>query len=208
MEDVLDVYQRPYDPKRPQVCMDETSKQLLADGQPPLPVQPGHPERYDYEYEREGVANLFLFVEPFAGKRHVLVTDRRTRLDWAEAMRELSDVHYPEAEIIVVVMDNLNTHSPASFYEAFEPEEAHRLANRFEFHYTPKHGSWLNMAEIEFSALGRQGLDRRIPNKACLAAEVHTWQEERNASVVKVLWRFTTADARIKLAHLYPRIHL
>lgn len=208
MEDVLDVYQRPYDPKRPQVCMDETSKQLLADGQPPLPVQPGHPERYDYEYEREGVANLFLFVEPLAGKRHVLVTDRRTRLDWAEAMRELSDVHYPEAEVIVVVMDNLNTHSPASFYEAFEPEEAHRLANRFEFHYTPKHGSWLNMAEIEFSALGRQCLDRRIPNKACLAAEVHAWQEERNASVVKVLWRFTTADARIKLAHLYPRIQL
>ena len=208
MEDVLDVYQRPYDPKRPQVCMDETSKQLLADGQPPLPVQPGHPERYDYEYEREGVANLFLFVEPLAGKRHVLVTDRRTRLDWAKAMRELSDVHYPEAEVIVVVMDNLNTHSPASFYEAFEPEEAHRLANRFEFHYTPKHGSWLNMAEIEFSALARQCLDRRIPNKACLAAEVRTWQEERNASVVKVLWRFTTADARIKLAHLYPRIQL
>ena len=208
MEDVLDVYQRPYYPKRPQVCMDETSKQLLADGQPPLPVQPGHPERYDYEYEREGVANLFLFVEPLAGKRHVLVTDRRTRLDWAKAMRELSDVHYPEAEVIVVVMDNLNTHSPASFYEAFEPEEAHRLANRFEFHYTPKHGSWLNMAEIEFSALARQCLDRRIPNKACLAAEVRTWQEERNASVVKVLWRFTTADARIKLAHLYPRIQL
>ncbi len=208
MEDVLDVYQRPYDPKRPQVCMDETSKQLLADVQPPLPVQPGQKERYDYEYEREGVANLFMFVEPLVGKRHVKVTDRRTKVDWAEAMRELSDVYYPEAEVIVVVLDNLNTHSPASFYEAFEPEEAHRLANRFEFHYTPKHGSWLNMAEIEFSALGRQCLDRRIPDKACLAAEVHTWEEERNASVVKVLWRFTTADARIRLAHLYPRIQL
>jgi hypothetical protein len=208
MEDVLDVYQRPYDRKRPQVCMDETSKQLLADVQPPLPAQPGQKERYDYEYEREGVANLFLFVEPLVGKRHVKVTDRRTKVDWAQAMRELSDVYYPEAEVIVVVLDNLNTHSPASFYEAFEPEEAHRLANRFEFHYTPKHGSWLNMAEIEFSALGRQCLDRRIPDKACLAAEVHSWEEERNASVVKVLWRFTTADARIKLAHLYPRIHL
>jgi hypothetical protein len=208
MEDVLDVYQRPYDPKRPQVCMDETSKQLLANVQTPLPAQPGQKERYDYEYEREGVANLFLFVEPLVGKRHVKVTDRRTKVDWAEAMRELSDVYYPEAEVIVVVLDNLNTHSPASFYETFEPEEAHRLANRFEFHYTPKHGSWLNMAEIEFSALGRQCLDRRIPDKARLAAEVHIWEEERNASVVKVLWRFTTADARIKLAHLYPRIQL
>ncbi len=208
MEDVLDVYQRPYDPKRPQVCMDETSKQLLADVQPPLPAQPGQRERYDYEYEREGVANLFLFVEPLAGKRHVKVTDRRTKVDWAEAMRELSDVYYPEAEVIVVVLDNLNTHSPASFYEAFAPEEAHRLANRFEFHYTPKHGSWLNMAEIEFSALGRQCLAHRIPDKVCLIAEVRTWEDERNASVVKVLWRFTTADARIKLAHLYPRIQL
>ncbi len=208
MEDVLDVYQRPYDPKRPQVCMDETSKQLLADVQPPLPAQPGQPERYDYEYEREGVANLFLFVEPLAGKRHVKVTDRRTKVDWAEAMRELSDVYYPEAEVIVVVLDNLNTHSPASFYEAFAPEEAHRLANRFEFHYTPKHGSWLNMAEIEFSALGRQCLAQRIPDKACLTAELRIWEDERNASVVKVLWRFTTADARIKLAHLYPRIQL
>ncbi len=206
MEDVLDVYQRAYDPKRPQVCMDETSKQLLADVQASIPAKPGQPERYDYEYEREGVANLFMFVEPLAGKRHVKVTDRRTKVDWAEAMRELSDVYYPEAELIVVVLDNLNTHSPASFYEAFEPEEAHRLANRFEFHYTPKHGSWLNMAEIEFSALGRQCLARRIPDKTHLTTEVGAWEEERNASVVKVLWRFTTADARIKLAHLYPRI--
>lgn len=208
MEDVLDVYHRPYDPKRPQVCMDEASKQLLAEVRRPMRAQPGQPERYDYEYEREGVANLFMFMEPLAGKRHVKVTDRRTKVDWAEAMRDLADVYYPEAEVIVVVLDNLNTHSPASFYDAFEPEEAHRLARRFEFHYTPKHGSWLNMAEIELSALGRQCLARRIPDKVLLTTEVSAWQEERNASVVKVLWRFTTADARIKLAHLYPRIQL
>ena len=208
MEDVLDVYQRPYDPARPQVCMDETNKQLLADVRPPLPAQPAQPERYDYEYAREGVANLFLFVEPLVGRRQVRVTHRRTKIDWAEAMRELSDVDYPEAEVIVVVLDNLNTHSTASFYEAFEPEEAHRLAKRFEFHYTPKHGSWLNMAEIELSALGRQCLARRIPDPACLSREVSAWEKERNASVVKVQWRFTTADARIKLAHLYPRIQV
>ena len=188
--------------------MDETSKQLLADGQPSLPVQPGQPQRYDYEYEREGVANLFMFVEPLAGKRHARVTDRRTKLDWAHAMRELSDVYYPEADVIVVVLDNLNTHSPASFYEAFEPAEAHRLANRFEFHYTPKHGSWLNIAEIELSALGRQCLARRIPDKTRLISEVDAWEKERNASVVKVHWRFTTADARIRLAHLYPKIQV
>lgn len=208
MEDVLDVYHRPYDPKRPQVCMDEASKQLLAEVRRPIRAQPGQPERYDYEYEREGVANLFMFMEPLAGKRHVKVTDRRTKVDWAEAMRDLADVYDPEAEMIVVVLDNLNTHSPASFYDAFEPEEAHRLARRFEFHYTPKHGSWLNMAEIELSALGRQCLARRIPDKVLLTTEVSAWQEERNASVVKVLWRFTTADARIKLAHLYPKIQL
>jgi hypothetical protein len=208
MEDVLDVYQRPYDPKRPQVCMDETSKQLLADVQTALPVQPGRPERYDYEYVREGVANLFMFVEPLAGKRHVQVTDRRTKVDWAHAMRDLSDLDYPDADVIVIVLDNLNTHSPASFYEAFAPEEAHRLANRFEFHYTPKHGSWLNIAEIELSALGRQCLARRIPDKTSLTSEIDAWEINRNASVVKVHWRFTTADARIKLAHLYPRIQV
>jgi hypothetical protein len=208
MEDVLDVYKRQYDPKRPQVCMDETTKQLLADGQEPLPAKPGHPERYDYEYEREGVANLFMFFEPLAGKRHVKVTDRRTKKDWAEAMRELSDVYYPDAEIIVVVLDNLNTHSPASFYEAFEPEEARRLVNRFEFHHTPKHGSWLNMAEIELSVLARQCLAGRIPNKEVLTSEVTAWEVERNNSVVKVHWRFTTADARIKLKSLYPKIEV
>jgi hypothetical protein len=208
MEDVLDVYKRPYDPKRPQVCMDETTKQLLADGREPLPEKPGHPERYDYEYEREGVANLFMFFEPLAGKRHVKVTDHRTKKDWAEAMRELSDVYYPDAEVIVVVLDNLNTHSPASFYEAFEPEEARRLVNRFEFHHTPKHGSWLNMAEIELSVLSRQCLAGRISNKEILASEVGAWEAERNTSVVKVHWRFTTADARIKLKSLYPKIEL
>ena len=208
MEDVLDVYQRPYDPKRPQVCMDETSKQLLADVQTALPVQPGRPERYDYEYVREGVANLFMFVEPLAGKRHVQVTDRRTKVDWAHAMRDLSDLDYPDADVIVVVLDNLNTHSPASFYEAFAPEEVHRLANRFEFHYTPKHGSWLNIAEIELSALGRQCLARRIADKTSLTSEIDAWEKNRNASVIKVQWRFTTADARIKLAHLYPRIQV
>jgi hypothetical protein len=208
MEDVLDVYKRPYNPKRPQVCMDETTKQLLIDGQEPLPAKPSHPERYNYEYEREGVANFFMFFEPLAGKRHVKVTDRRTKKDWAEAMRELSDVYYPDAEIIVVVLDNLNTHSPASFYEAFEPEEARRLVNRFEFHHTPKHGSWLNMAEIELGVLARQCLSGRIPNKETLATEVTAWEVERNASVVKVQWRFTTADARIKLKSLYPKIEL
>ena len=208
MEDVLEVYTRPYDPKRPQVCMDETSKQLLAHTQEPLPMQPGQSERYDYEYVRQGVANLFMFVEPLAGKRQVKVTERRTKIDWAEAMRELADVHYPEAETIVVVLDNLNTHSPASFYEAFEPDEARRLATRFEFHYTPKHGSWLNMAEIELSALSRQCLAGRIAEQETLVSETKAWEEERNASVVKVHWRFTTADARIKLAHLYPRIQV
>ncbi len=148
MEDVLDVYKRPYDPKRPQICMDETSKQLLADTREPIPMKPGNPERYDYEYKRKGVANLFMFCEPLRGKRTVKVTEQRTRIDWALALKEIADEEYPDAEVIVLVMDNLNTHSPASFYEAFEPQEARRLTNRFEIHYTPKHGSWLNMAEI------------------------------------------------------------
>lgn len=208
MEDVLEVYQRPYDPKRPQVCMDETCKQLLSDTRAPVPVTSGFPERYDYEYKREGVANLFMFSEPLVGKRHVKVTAHRTRQDWASAMKELADIYYPEAEVIVIVMDNLNTHSPASFYEAFEPEEALRLTNRFEFHYTPKHGSWLNMAEIELSVLSRQCLDRRIPDQITLQREIRAWEDERNAQVVKVLWRFTTADARIKLKHLYPLIEV
>ena len=208
MEDVLEVYKRPYDPKRPQVCMDEISKQLLADTREPIPAKPGSPERFDYEYKREGVSNIFIFFEPLTGKRHVKVTDRRTRVDWAVAMKELSDDYYSEADMIDIVMDNLNTHSPASFYEAFEPEEALRLANRFEFHHTPKHGSWLNMAEIELSVLSRQCLDRRIPSQEFLKSEVKAWQDERNDQIVKVQWRFTTADARIKLKHLYPQIQV
>jgi len=188
--------------------MDETTKQLVADILEPIPAQPGQVERIDYEYKREGVADLFMFFEPLAGKRFVKVTDRRTRKDWAEAMRDLSDVIYPQAEKIVIVMDNLNTHSPASFYETFEPEEARRLTNRFEFHLSPKHGSWLNMAEIELGILIRQCLSRRISDKTILASEVTAWQNDRNAKVVSVDWRFTTADARIKLKYLYPVIHL
>jgi hypothetical protein len=208
MEDVLEVYTRPYDPKRPQVCMDETTKQLVSDILESIPTQPGQVERIDYEYKREGVADLFMFFEPLAGKRFVNVTDHRTRKDWAEAMRNLSDVIYPQAEKIVIVMDNLNTHSPASFYEAFEPEEARRLTNRFEFHFSPKHGSWLNMAEIELGILIRQCLSRRIPDKSMLVSEVNAWQKDRNSKVVSVDWRFTTADARIKLKYLYPVIHV
>ena len=208
MEDVLEVYTQPYNPNRPQVCMDETSKQLLSDLREPISVQPGQPRREDYEYKREGVADLFMFFEPLAGKRFVKVTDQRTRKDWAHAMQNLSDVIYPQAEKIVIVMDNLNTHSPASFYETFEPEEARRLVNRFEFHYTPKHGSWLNMAEIELGVLIRQCLTRRIADKTTLEREVSAWQKDRNAKVVKVDWRFTTADARIKLKYLYPVIHV
>ena len=208
MEDVLEVYTRPYDPKRPQVCMDETTKQLVADILEPIPTQPGQVERIDYEYKREGVADLFMFFEPLAGKRFVNVTDHRTRKDWAEAMRDLSDVIYPQAEKIVIVMDNLNTHSPASFYATFEPEEARRLTNRFEFHFSPKHGSSLNMAEIELGILIRQCLSRRISNKTLLVSEVTAWQMDRNANVVSVDWRFTTADARIKLKYLYPVIHV
>jgi len=186
MEDVLEVYTRPYDPKRPQVCMDETTKQLVADILEPIPAQPGQVERIDYEYKREGVADLFMFFEPLAGKRFVNVTDRRTRKDWAEAMRNLSDVIYPQAEKIVIVMDNLNTHSPASFYETFEPEEARRLTNRFEFHFSPKQGSWLYMAEIELGILIHQCLTRRIANKATFLCEVNTWKIDRNAKAVSV----------------------
>ena len=208
MEDVLEVYIRPYDPQRPQVCKDETTKQLFEDIRDPLPLQPGQPERVDYEYRRQGVGDLFMFFQPRQGKRHVKVTDQRTRKDWAQAMRELSDIHYPQAEKIIVVMDNLNTHSPASFYETFEPDEARRLINRFEFHFTPKHGSWLNMAEIELSALARQCLSQRIPDQGTLASEVKAWEKDRNSKVVKVDWQFTTTDARIRLKHLYPEIHV
>jgi hypothetical protein len=207
MEDVLSVYTRRYDPRFPQVCMDEASKQLLRDAREGEEVRPGSAKREDYEYKREGVANLFLFCEPLCGQRWVAVTEHRTRVDWAYQIKELVDVRYPEAERIVLVMDNLNTHSPSSLYEVFAPAEAKRLADKLELHYTPKHGSWLNMAEIEFSVLSRQCLDRRVPDMATLAAEVAAWQERRNAAERSITWRFTTEDARIKLKKLYPSIH-
>ncbi len=206
MEDVLDVYHRPYDPRFPQVCMDETSKQLVGETRTPLPATPRRPARIDYEYERRGVRNLFLFVEPLRGWRHVQVTERRTKQDWARAIQDLVDVHYPKAERIVLVLDNLNTHVGSALYETFPPAEARRLLDRLELHYTPLHGSWLNMAEIELSILARQCLDRRIPDQATLIREVAAWETERNAMQATVHWRFTTADARIKLKHLYPVI--
>jgi hypothetical protein len=207
MEDVLEVYTRPYDPRAPQVCMDETSKQLLREPRAPLPAEPGQPARVDYEYERGGVANLFLFCEPLRGQRWVSVTDQRTKVDWAQEIKQLVDVRYPDAERIVLVMDNLNTHSPASLYEAFPPAEAKRLADKLEIHPTPKHGSWLNVAEIELSVLSRQCLDRRLPDFATLEREVTAWQDRRNAAAIAVDWRFTTADARLKLKRLYPSLH-
>ena len=207
MEDVLGVYKRPYDPRFPLVCMDEVSKQVLRDTRAPLPMQPGKPQRQDYEYERGGVVNLFLFSEPIVGRRWVDVTEHRTRVDWAEQIKELVDERYPEAERIVLVMDNLNTHSPASLYEAFPPMEAKRLADKLEIHYTPKHGSWLNMAEIELSVLSRQCLDRRVPDFEALETQVEAWQRRRNNEGRKIDWRFTTEDARIKLKRLYPSLH-
>ncbi len=206
MEDVLELYHRPLDPKRPLVCMDEMRKQLLADSRPPWPMQAGKPERYDYEYVRHGTANVFMYFAPLLGWRHLKVSEQRTRRDWAEATRELIDRHFPEAETIVLVMDNLNTHTPAAFYEAFEPAEARRLAEKLEIHYTPKHGSWLNMAEIELSVLDRQCLDRRLPDQETVAQEAKAWETERNDRQMTVDWRFTTADARIKLKRLYPSI--
>jgi len=206
MEDVLEVYTRPFDPRRPQVCMDELSKQLVGETRTPCPAAPGQPARYDYEYIREGVANLFIFFEPLAGWREVKVTEQRTRVDWALAVRELVDVHYPQAEKVVLVLDNLNTHSIGSLYEAFPPAEARRLVEKLELHYTPKHGSWLNMAESELSILARQCLDRRIPNPEHLGHEVAAWQAERNQAQTAMHWRFTTADARIRLARLYPSL--
>jgi transposase len=203
----LDLYTRPVDPKHPLVCMDEVPKQLLSNIRDPIPAQPGQPERIDYEYQRKGTANLFMFFEPFLGQRYIQVTDTRTRSDWAEAMKVLSDEINPEAEKIIVVLDNLNTHTPAAFYLAFDPDEARRLVQRFEFHFTPKHGSWLNMAEIELSALSRQCLNRRISDQENLKYEVQAWMNERNSKVVKVDWRFSTADARMKLKYLYPKIH-
>lgn len=206
MEDILEVYARPVDPKRPLVCMDETSKQLVGEVSAPIAAEPGQPERFDYEYVRNGTANVFMASEPLAGKRHVRVTDRRTRRDWALFIKELCDEIHPGAEKIVLVMDNLNTHSGASLYEAFAPEEARRLLDKLEIHHTPKHGSWLNIAEIELRVLSGQCLDRRIASKETLAAEVAAWEKERNAEGAAVDWRFTTKDARIKLKRLYPSV--
>jgi transposase len=206
MEDVLEVYTRPYDPRYPQVCMDEVSKQLLRDTRTPVPMKSGRVERRDYEYERGGVVNVFMFCEPLQGRRWVDVTEQRTKVDWAHQIKELVEERYPEAQRIVLVMDNLNTHTPASLYDAFDPAEAKRLADRLEIHYTPKHGSWLNMAEIELSVLSRQCLDRRVPDFESLQAEVAAWQERRDATATKIDWRFTTEDARIKLKRLYPSL--
>jgi len=206
MEDVLEVYKRPYDPRRPVVCLDETSKQLIGEVRAPVLASPGQVAHYDCEYVRHGVANLFMISEPLAGQRDVEVTDRRTKKDYAQCLRKIADEMYPQAEEIVLVQDNLNTHSPASLYEAFEPAEAKRLADRFEFHYTPKHGSWLDMAEIELGILGRQCLSRRIDNIEGLRSEVKAWNVARNAAGTKVNWQFTTAGARIKLRRLYPSI--
>lgn len=205
MEDVLDVYERPYDARFPVVCMDETSLQLLGDTRPPLAARPGRAARADYEYIRGGVCNLFIGVEPLRGWRSVAVTERRTRRDWAHFMRDVA-AQYPDAERIVVVLDNLNTHGPASFYEAFPPAEAHALAQRFDFHHTPPHGSWLTIAEIELSVLGRQCLDRRLPDRAALTVEVAAWTAARNADSVAIDWQFTTADARVKRKRLYPSL--
>ena len=206
MEDVLAVYQRPYDPLRPVVCLDETSRQVLADTRDPLPVAPGRPARHDPEYERKGVVNCFLASELLRGWRHTRLSDRRTRIDWAHCIQDLSDVQYPHAECIVLVLDQLNTHSPASLYEAFPPAEAKRLADRLEIHHTPKHGSWLNMAEIELSILARQCLNRRLDDRAMMEREVAAWATARNDAATTIDWQFTTDDARFKLKRLYPAI--
>jgi hypothetical protein len=206
MEDVLEVYKRPYDPQQPVVCLDETSKQLIGETRPPVPAAPGRVAHYDYEYVRNGVANLFMIFEPLAGRRDVKVTHRRTKKDWALCVRKISDELYPEAEKIVLVEDNLNTHTPASLYETFEPSEAQRLAERFEFHYTPKHGSWLDMAELELGILGRQCLARRMETFNELQREVTAWKMPRNARGAKAHWHFTTEEARIKLSRLYPSL--
>ena len=206
MEDVLEVYQRPHDPAHPVVCLDETSKQLIAETRLPIPAKPGHPARHDYEYERNGTANLFMLFAPLEGWRHVEVTDRHTSVDYAEILKDLSDKHFPDAAKIVLVQDNLNTHKPASLYEAFPAAEARRLVERFEWHYTPKHGSWLDMAESELSVLTNQCLDRRIPDKQTLIKEVAAWESSRSQKHAKADWQFTAADARVKLKRLYPVI--
>lgn len=206
MEDVLDVYQRPHDPARPVVCVDETRKELHGTPHGELPMRPGQPARQDYGYERRGTASLTLWCEPKAGRRGVTVSDRHTAKDFAHALRHLADAVYPDAEAIVLVCDNLSTHHPGCLYEAFAPEEAHRLRQRFEWHHTPEHGSWLNVAEIELSVLSRQCLARRVPDRQTLEREVAAWERDRNAEKGKVNWQFTARDARTKLRRLYPKI--
>jgi hypothetical protein len=207
MEDVLEVYHRPFDPQRPLVCLDEASKQLIGETRLPVPAQPGQPERFDYEYVRNGTANLFMISEPLLGWRTVQVTERRTAKDLAEVLRWLVEDLHADADKVVLMMDNLNTHKLASLYEAFPPEQARRIAERLEIHHTPKHGSWLNVAEIELSVLARQCLERRIETREELRREVAAWEEPRNERAAAIQWRFTTADARIKLRHLYPSLH-
>jgi hypothetical protein len=207
MEDVLDVYHLPYDEDYPVVCFDESSKQLVAEKRKSLPAEPGQLERYDYEYKRNGVRNLFLFFSPLASWRHIKVTEQRTHLEWADCMKDLVDVHFPKATRMRLIQDNLNTHNPVFLYAVFEPAEAKRILDKLEFHFTPKHGSWLNMAEIEFSVLSRQCLNRRIGDEASLVHEIDTWEENRNLSQATVNWQFSTEDARIKLKKLYPSIN-
>lgn len=206
MEDVLEVYQRSFTDDEVLVCLDETSKQHIKETRMPLPARPGEPEKYDFEYERNGVSNLFMLSAPLEGWRHVKITDHHTKVDWAQVIKELVDEHYPEKKKIVLVMDNLNTHKVSSLYAAFKPEEARRIAERLEIHYTPKHGSWLDMAEIEIGVMARQCLNRRIPDQNTLKREIKAWQDERNKKGIRVNWRFTTQDARVKLKSLYPTI--
>jgi hypothetical protein len=206
MEDVIEVYQRPHDPNCPVVCLDETSKQLIKEAQTPVPAKPGRPARHDYEYERNGTANLFMLFAPLEGWRHVEVTDRHTAVDYAHLLRDVADKHFPDAARIALVQDNLSTHKPASLYQAFPAPEARRLVERFEWHYTPKHGSWLDMAEAELSVLSGQCLDRRIPDKQTLIEEVAAWENDRNTNHANADWQFTTADARVKLKRLYPAL--
>ena len=206
LEDVIEVYHRPHDPDRPVVCVDETSKQLIVETRTPIPAKPGQPRRVDYEYKRNGTANLFMMFAPLEGWRDVKVTDQRAAVDYAQVLKELSDKHFPRASKIVLVQDNLSTHKPASLYAAFPAAEARRLVERFEWHYTPKHGSWLDMAESELSVLSCQCLDRRIPDKDTLTKEVAAWRNHRNKTHAKADWQFTTADARVKLKRLYPTL--
>jgi hypothetical protein len=206
MEDVIEVYHRPHDPDRPVVCLDETSKQLIVETRTPIPAKPGRPKRVDYEYQRNGTANLFMLFAPLEGWRDVTVTDQRAAVDYAQVLKALSDTHFPQASKIVLVQDNLSTHKPASLYQAFPAAEARRLVERFEWHYTPKHGSWLDMAESELSVLSCQCLDRRIPDKETLTKEVAAWRNQRNKTNAKADWQFTTADARIRLKRLYPTL--